>query len=468
MENREVITGELTYKGISFTFVYDNETLKLIPPKEARDKIHLEWFMTKIGNFAYTIADPPHMEDGFLIGSCNENGRTIIFITRKGAALSHKNSIIYVEIIGHIECTTSQTRFTAMHFECHELAGIHPISRMIESQKEEDGDLAIRTPDFELTKTDEEVFTFENNLVRVHFGEIREFQYGVTETPLTIKSSLCFEFPETDDYLFIHQLWRIAKQFVQYLCYRKDIYFSDVSLSGDIGIGRDYSIAKYYCSGDMGTPENNKRILARHIKQYYIAGAVGSILQAIADGTVYLRHIPQSYESGRHFDAAKFVLLTAAFEWEFPRLFPEGIQKKESKVQAENDVESMVQELLDKNTGERKKILKFLKRLIRSDSLETRIVYAGEKLGDIIDLFGNQLYRINGETLAYNEMGKRIADQRNHFAHGDLDKDFIGNALLDIIYLELILYAMQLSYFGVEKENIQKAINELFNKGFAM
>ncbi len=65
-------------------------------------------------------------------------------------------------------------------------------------------------------------------------------------------------------------------------------------------------------------------------------------------------------------------------------------------------------------------------------------------------------------------MGSRLADQRNHFAHGDLDKDFIGLSLLDLIFLERIIYALQLKIYGVDNGKIQKAINELFHCNFVI
>ena len=65
-------------------------------------------------------------------------------------------------------------------------------------------------------------------------------------------------------------------------------------------------------------------------------------------------------------------------------------------------------------------------------------------------------------------MGQRLADQRNHFAHGDLDKDFIGLSLLDVIYLEYVVYAMQLKHYGVRDVEIQKSINELFRLSIAI
>ena len=47
-------------------------------------------------------------------------------------------------------------------------------------------------------------------------------------------------------------------------------------------------------------------------------------------------------------------------------------------------------------------------------------------------------------------MGERLSSQRNNFAHGNLDKEFVGLSLLDLVVLEIVLYAMQLKYYGLE------------------
>lgn len=65
-------------------------------------------------------------------------------------------------------------------------------------------------------------------------------------------------------------------------------------------------------------------------------------------------------------------------------------------------------------------------------------------------------------------MGKRLADQRNHFAHGDLSKEFIGLSLLDLIYLEYIIYALPLKHYNIPDDKIRKSINDLFHLNFAL
>ncbi len=46
----------------------------------------------------------------------------------------------------------------------------------------------------------------------------------------------------------------------------------------------------------------------------------------------------------------------------------------------------------------------------------------------------------------------------------DLDKEFIGMSLLDLMFLEMILYAMQLRYYGIDEMPIKQAINDLFRQ----
>ena len=70
--------------------------------------------------------------------------------------------------------------------------------------------------------------------------------------------------------------------------------------------------------------------------------------------------------------------------------------------------------------------------------------------------------------LEYSEMGKRLSSQRNHYAHGDLNQEFIGLSLLDLMYMEYMLYAIQLNYYGIDEKNIRRAINDLFHLNYAI
>ena len=174
-------------------------------------------------------------------------------------------------------------------------------------------------------------------------------------------------------------------------------------------------------------------------------------------------------DGGVDIDAARFVMITAAFEWEFDRLFPDGICKSKERVEAELIVSQKLNELIDTSSGKTKKIYKSLLKCIeRRPSLANKIEKIGSDMGALLEPFGQQLYGFNKEELNYTDMGKRLGDQRNYFAHGDLDKDFIGLSLLDLIFLQRIIYAIQLKISGLEDKQIQRAINDLFQCRFAI
>ena len=219
---------------------------------------------------------------------------------------------------------------------------------------------------------------------------------------------------------------------------------------------------------DAALLEVKQQKSGRYIQQKYLAGTEGKILSDIASGMLYLRHLPQTYQSGRTIDAARFIMITAAFEWEYKRNFPDGVPKKEARLKAEAAVTDEIDEKIKSSAGKKREIYKFLKRLVKSDSLESEIIHTGKVIDDIIGVFGKHLYHLNGEELKYSEMGKRLSSQRNHYAHGDLDQEFIGLSLLDLMYMEYVLYAIQLNYYGIDEKNIRRAINDLFHLNYAI
>lgn len=206
----------------------------------------------------------------------------------------------------------------------------------------------------------------------------------------------------------------------------------------------------------------------RYIKQEYISGHEGEIFSDIINHKIYLRHLPDTYKVGHHIDAARFVMITAAFEWEFCRNYPNGIERGEKTKQIEQEATQAIQKLIDNSTGKLKDKYKFLKKLIKSDSLQSEVEQMGKDYGDIINPFGEYLYELNGQELSYSKMGLRLGNQRNHFAHGDIDEEFINESLIDVVFLETVLYAMQLRCYDIEKIDVQKAIKDLFHYSIAI
>ena len=469
-QKKDVLTGKINYRGIAFTFVFTDDELRLMPPKSV---IEIEWKLKPIRTGVYTFADPTPVDEKFIIANCNETNRKVIFLPKQGCYLRFTNSVVIIDIKAIIVCKTNKQLINCIAFSCPEINYIYPTNQafalnLYSDEFTEKGTLMLSTQSFESTTTEKQTFIVDDKEVQVHFSINRTVSTKICDSPLSLQSVMLFNFVATDDYDFVLRLWQIALSFIRFLCYRKNIYINDLSLWTPSDDGKNEPFGNMFIFGQDDDAEETALQQGRYIKQIYIKGKEGKILSDIAADSIYMRHIPDSYQNGRHINAARFVMITAAFEWEFRRLYPNGIKKSEATIDAENKVYEAISELVTNSRGKQKEIYKHLRRLIRSDSLQSEIIQVGKDFSEIIEVFGNHLYHINNEELKYSEMGQRIANQRNHFAHGDLDKDFIGLSLLDLMFMEYVIYAMQLRHYEVDDKIIQKSINDLFKCGMAL
>lgn len=470
----KIFSGMCTYKGIDFTFIFDCDELRLIPPGDKRDTIRMEWIMTRVAKGVYTMGNSLTMDDPYLVGHCNETNTDFIFITRQGDYISNQNSELFLPIVAYINCKYTRDSIARMSFSSPIINRIHPISQGIGISMDVEcfvstGVCSVTTQSYDKTTTPPQNFTVDDRQVSVQFSISRNLSTRIDEPPITLESVMLFEFEPTNDYHFIYRLWYIAKQFLQYLCYRKNVFLSEAKLSAPTDDGKFETFATLHVLNESGNEEIEILKSGHYIKQKYLAGVEGEILTDIANETLYLRHLPQSYQSGRSIDASRFIMIMAAFEWEFRRCFPDGITKSAATISVEDAVTAEIQKLMD-CAGSRKerRLYQFLQRLVKSDSLESEIIHTGKELDAIIGVFGQNLYHRNNQELNYSEMGQRLSSQRNHYAHGDLDKEFIGLSLLDLMYMEYILYAMQLNYYSVGTTDIRHAINDLFHLNCAI
>ena len=448
-------TGILKFRNINFVFILNREELRLIMPQDKEHEV-MKWIYDSF------LGESIQMEVPYLIGNCNENGHTLIIFTRQGSVVESYNDVLFVETIAYIDCDNDCCAIGKISFSSPEINYIHPVNNAFEySYNLQNGVFCINTFDGKSTTTEKQVFKVDDVDVMVSFSVLRKLSLNNEATPLHLSSSMEFEFAPTNNYEFLWRLWIVAKRLLKFLCYRENVQLS----SAELATCNEEGKFKYFATMHVWeTVIDESKILEKggYIRQTYISEIQGKLLTDIAANKIYLRHFPETYRSGKSKNAASFVMITAAFEWEFHRLYPDGIKKSESTLKAEQSVSETIEKLISSSTGKLKDKYSFLKRLIKSYSLQSKIIQIGKDFDDIIGIFGKKLYEMNNKTLVYSDMGQRLSDQRNHFAHGDLDKEFIGISLLDLVFMEYVIYAMQLKYYGASNENIQKAINELF------
>jgi len=467
-QDSEILTGTIVYRNIIFNFVLFNEELRLIPPLD-KEKEVFYWKMTTVGDGVYTGFVPLYIEDEFLIGKTNDTYQKVIFIIETGKQVSCINSTLFVSISAYITISQNYDLISRISFRNPEIDYIFSNKQALDiSSFSEDGVISINTKPFIETTSNKQSFFVDDKELFVSFGISRTTSQKVESAPLMLQSTMFFDLEPSSDYLFIYRLTKIATKFIQYLCYRNDISLTTVELSTPYENDRYLKFASLFTLNNIKGIDVKTMEKGHFISQPNISGFEGKILTDIAYNKIYLKHLPESYLSGKHIDAARFVMITAAFEWEFRRSYPFGIPKSETRIAIEEEVIKEIDKLINGSSGEIKKKYKFLRKAISFDSLQNEIEKIGTDLADIIDRFGDNLYSINNEKLVYTDMGKRLADQRNSFAHGKLDEEFIGLSLLDLIFLEIIIYAIQLNYYGVQPTNIKKSINSLFQRGFAV
>ena len=463
-------TGKLTYKDTPFFFVFDGEILKLIPENViTNDSIKYEEFIPGV----YTYRNSISLEENSLLGKCYETGKNMIFIFMNGSTLIANKDTFVIRPVAYIIITRDRDVISRISYKCQELDLIYPVGQAYNvdfTDNNNDVIFKAETKSVNDLNTEGRDFSFDGQNIKISFS-ISETVHTKINRPLEFASILHFEVENIKDYFFVYRLSYGALNFFQFLCNRTNISFESIELATPLQNGLHEKFAELTLIRDM-TLDNYDVIKKRFIPYKDICGFEHILMQEIANKTLYLRHLPDSYRLNSRIDAASFVMITAAFEWEYSNLYPNGFPKKRRVVNAEEAARKTIDIIIEqkKNAHVDKKELEiyynFRDEIGSFDSLESKIMHVRKDLSSIVDLFGKYLYKINHITISeYNKMGNRIANQRNKFAHGNLSKDFDELSSLDIYFLKMIVYSMQMRKINIPDKNIKDAINNLFFLG---
>lgn len=457
MKSKEILTGFITFRGNEYVFIFDDFILNLVPCKN-NPKYTNKYEYKEIEKVNYTFANPIKVEEHFLIATTSV-GNVVVFFPI-ASILSVNGNALSIDVDKYIIFNNKEKKINVITFSSYEINHIF-VSNKLSSDGFKDDKLSVEVQHY---VSDTERFYINNKKVSVYFGYSNRVSFKVGENPLDLKTTFECTFESTNDYEFISKLVDKVAIFIKYLCNRKNIIFDSINLLTPYNEETSIGTGKLYIRNKYVEERSSKRSRCIHYES--IKGSVGSILQDISNDALYTRHIPDSYEMGKHITPASFVMITACFEWTFKQLYPDGIVKNNKTLDAEKIVVERLNSILEEpgTTGKVKDIYKYLKKNARYSSLASEIRQVFKDYSDIIKPFASQLESLN-DGYSSKSIGDRLTKERNNFAHGNLEKDFNEDAILDIVLLNRIVFIMQLKKYNIDDLLVKKAINDLFGLG---
>lgn len=267
-----MLTGFLKYNDSDYSFVFDEKMneLQLIPiTKEptVTSSVNIILNGITLGSGALD------MKEQFLIGSVNENHKRVVFITIQCAAIKQVNNVLYIRLYAYFLLNSSKTDVIDKMTLCSpEIDKIFNVNRAFNLSYNDIDDfnkkgiITISTNDFDSTSSQVQIFKVEDREISVSFQITRTISTTIGKPPLSLSSCLCFEFEATDDYSFLINLCHYARNFIRFLCFRKNIYFTTINVYTPVEDNKHLNIGEICIFEDKNESEQEPFKTNRCIK----------------------------------------------------------------------------------------------------------------------------------------------------------------------------------------------------------
>lgn len=355
----------------------------------------------------------------------------------------------------------SSSPISGLSIQADELNYIYPVGQTYNYTMNETG---INSINLQASTGDQQwVFNLNEIRVTVSFGIMQSFTHD--ESPLRLQSALYMEFEPTEDHEFITRLFAIGRNFLRYVCYRRNINITKSSVYTHDGKRKFCPIGSFDAAWlHTDYPETKERMKRNFIPVSSLGNSLGYLFQKLSDDTLYLRHIPESIKDARGITPAHSVMLTAAFEYEYHQLFPKGIKHKAKTQKKHELIKTGLDSLIsDEKYDSVKKEFERAKNILTNDNLEAQLNQAFKELSVCFESHAKSLFDLNETEYSTSIMAKTISKMRNDFAHGNINIDYGIETFLSITILPYLIYAMQLKQAGLDESEITKIIGKLLS-----
>lgn len=446
-----MFTGITEYQGKKYNFIIEEDTLKI----ESADGDGFFW-MDALENEKRELTEREFRCECFFSGE-------ILIALTQSKYYTFTNNTMVIKLRAVIVFRSEVSPIYRMVFYSPELDSILETRKAFDTiEYSTDGSIRMSIkPSADTTLIDGK-FVLMDSEIEIQFAIARAVSFGSSSQPVELHGIMIFKFDAQDSIEMFVKLSEYAKMFLSFLCYRNNTSFKKISLQKKNENGQFLECGECVVFGS-GEIENSTLIAERRIPYSYIGDKACRIFQDIIQGTLYLRHVPYSYRDSRKITPARFVLIMAAFDWEFRKMYPNGLPKSSEREAAERIAKDALSELVESSSGKLKTIYKYLLDRIQDTSMQMKIAHTCNEFSAIACILGKQLYRSENGDQDFILISERLGKQRNNFAHGNIQDPISDHAILDFLFLERIMYAMQLNRYIKEETLIINAISELFN-----
>ncbi|TCI33824.1 hypothetical protein EVJ29_13115 [Exiguobacterium sp. SH4S7] len=369
--------------------------------------------------------------------------------------------------------------FDALDIQSDELNHFYHPQRSYSVTKKKTGDDSLNFKTYE-ENTDNFSFIFN----AIHVDAKLENQKTIKQdslNPIDIYANLKLKFEETKELSSAEELTLLIRRLLIFITFRRNVIINKLIIKKKTHPNSpSYKEVGEFFVNLRENPiaaETDKKLARRIIDFPLIKDNLKNLLMAMVNGKIYMSHVPDSNEDSRVITPARYIMVTAGFEWQFSRSLQDKLSKEtEDKYKEEREeILNFFDSKVNETTGRKKKFYRDAKKRALGEvgqkhTLAEKLVFAFEEFKEELDVFIKNIFYINGIEFdsGYPDLATRIAQRRNDVGHGNIERDPHEWYGIDMLILEWLYYAMVLRDIGMSDEKIKISINDLFRRGLAL
>ena len=260
----------------------------------------------------------------------------------------------------------------------------------------------------------------------------------------------------------------VVKAFFMYVCYRTNIFFSDILTYITDENGNKRNCGKLVFNGEQ-VDECNEKAKERVIRAEYLCEHVAEILQSIDTKEMSFEHVCASINEMSYYTISRIMMIFTAFEREFRNIYGQDVRRSNEYKITKTEVVKLIEDYAKNVNGKQKRYAKDIAKGIEShdSSYKDNFQFALQDCRSIIEPFVMKYFKGSYEEII-DEVSSKINRLRNDIAHSRLNMEFKARYLADIKLVEEMIYVIRLKKIGIKDLFIQKSINELFNENMVL